>query len=512
MKHWMLFLLMVLGGARALPQQAYFIYLQTDNHQAFYIRMGDRVYSSTSSGYCILPQLADSSYQLIAGFPGNAFPEQSFTVDIHHKDAGYLLKNFGDKGWGLFNLQSLAVIMNSNAATEKKSPDFSATKKTDAFSTLLANAVNDTSILYVTRLVEPAPAKAIVKTESDKNRDTVATAENPAEKISAPVPQPATPTTDATTLVKKAPPAVDTAVVAKITAPVADTAVALVADSSPAPVAIKKEEVVAKKEAPAITTTPAEKTNTLKVAELLTDTSYIAVYTDGTLEKFDTIRISIPLDKPGIQIQEAPRSAQQPAYNLPETAARKDSTQKDTLQAVARAVPEKQAAPEKQAETVTAPPKTKKDSTTHDHVDVLADTLHINPAPEKPLAPDTATTINMTRTTDSVRTQTAARPPLPNSDCKNLAWDSDIDKLRVKMLALKTDDNRILLVKKFFKQKCMLVKQVRALSELFATDEGKYKWFDAAYPSVSDVGNFPQLGELIKDNYYLSRFKAMIRH
>ena len=50
------------------------------------------------------------------------------------------------------------------------------------------------------------------------------------------------------------------------------------------------------------------------------------------------------------------------------------------------------------------------------------------------------------------------------------------------------------------------------LRELFATDEGKYKWFDAVYPHVSDTGNFPLLGELIKDEYFLNRFKAMIRH
>ncbi len=75
-----------------------------------------------------------------------------------------------------------------------------------------------------------------------------------------------------------------------------------------------------------------------------------------------------------------------------------------------------------------------------------------------------------------------------------------------------TDEDRIALAKKIFKQKCFLVLQVKALSELFKSDEGKYKWFDAAYPFVSDTGNFVSLGELIRDDYYLSRFKAMLRH
>ena len=80
------------------------------------------------------------------------------------------------------------------------------------------------------------------------------------------------------------------------------------------------------------------------------------------------------------------------------------------------------------------------------------------------------------------------------------------------MLLVASDDDRIVLAKKVFKQKCFSVKQVRALSELFKTDEGKYKWFDAIYPFVSDSGNFSTLGELIKNDYYLNRFKAMLRN
>jgi hypothetical protein len=80
------------------------------------------------------------------------------------------------------------------------------------------------------------------------------------------------------------------------------------------------------------------------------------------------------------------------------------------------------------------------------------------------------------------------------------------------MLLVVTDEERIGLAKKVFKQKCFLVKQVKALSELFKNDEGKYKWFDAVYPFVSDSGNFSSLAELIKDGYYLNRFKAMLRN
>ena len=80
------------------------------------------------------------------------------------------------------------------------------------------------------------------------------------------------------------------------------------------------------------------------------------------------------------------------------------------------------------------------------------------------------------------------------------------------MLLVTTDEDRIALAKKVYKQKCFLVKHVKALSELFKTDEGKYKWFDNTYPYVYDTVNFASLSELIKDDYYQNRFKAMLRH
>ena len=56
---------MVLGSATAFSQQDFFVYLQADNHQLFYVRLNNKVYSSTESGYLIIPKLADSSYRAV---------------------------------------------------------------------------------------------------------------------------------------------------------------------------------------------------------------------------------------------------------------------------------------------------------------------------------------------------------------------------------------------------------------------------------------------------------------
>jgi uncharacterized protein DUF4476 len=98
-----------------------------------------------------------------------------------------------------------------------------------------------------------------------------------------------------------------------------------------------------------------------------------------------------------------------------------------------------------------------------------------------------------------------------NQDCKAFSSDYDIDKLRIKTLGISNDDDKIIAARNVFKVKCFSVKQVAALSEVFRTDEGKYKLFDAVYAHVSDISNFIQLQQLLTDSYYINRFKAMIR-
>ena len=40
-------------------QQNHFVYIQTDNKQPFYVRIGDRLLSSSSVGYIVIPKLKE---------------------------------------------------------------------------------------------------------------------------------------------------------------------------------------------------------------------------------------------------------------------------------------------------------------------------------------------------------------------------------------------------------------------------------------------------------------------
>jgi len=285
-----------------------------------------------------------------------------------------------------------------------------------------------------------------------------------------------------------------------------------------------------------------------KVAELLTDTSYIAVFVDESKDKFDTIRISIPFNELLAFSRMQKTLASQPAatdkkvkdsivQNPVDLAVRAD-TKKDSATIPAQspgikqdstAVPGNKLAVVDSNTAIPVPEKKELSNVEKSNSDSLRlpkqapttsslekDSALSKPAIDSPTitrSPVTAAKKDSVALADSTTaSKTATQMPLANTDCKEIASDADIDKLRIKMMVVSTDEDRIALAKRLFKLKCLLTKQVRALSELFRSDEGKYKWLDATYAFVSDAGAFPALGDIIKDEYYLNRFKAMLRH
>ena len=113
---------------------------------------------------------------------------------------------------------------------------------------------------------------------------------------------------------------------------------------------------------------------------------------------------------------------------------------------------------------------------------------------------------------DTTKTETVAvvkaRPPAVNPACKEMASDYDIDVVRVNILTEETQEKKLAAAKRSLKSKCITVKQIRALSELFVSDSTRYDFFEAMYPSVQDRDNFLQLADLLIDRLYNSRFKT----
>lgn len=80
------------------------------------------------------------------------------------------------------------------------------------------------------------------------------------------------------------------------------------------------------------------------------------------------------------------------------------------------------------------------------------------------------------------------------------------------MAASENDEDMLNEAKKYFKIKCFTTSQLKNLSTLFLNDEGKYKFFDTAYSYVTDTENFSSLQAELKEEYYINRFRAMLRN
>ncbi|MEO8862247.1 MAG: hypothetical protein ABI358_12525, partial [Ginsengibacter sp.] len=145
-------------GLSAKSQQVHFVYLQTENGQSFYVKFNNKVYSSSTAGYLILAQLTDGDYHLSVGFPKNEFAEESFQISINNKNEGFLLKNFNEKGWGLFNIGNYNILMGTGGNTVN-TPAQSQNLQNDPFSKMLANVVKDSTIL---QKYEPEKPVAII--------------------------------------------------------------------------------------------------------------------------------------------------------------------------------------------------------------------------------------------------------------------------------------------------------------------------------------------------------------
>ena len=140
-------------GSFGFSQLSHYIYLQTDNQQPFYIKYNNRIYSSSASGYLILSKLKDGAVEFSVGFPKSDQPEQKFQCLLENTDKGYLIKNFAEKGWGLYDLQSSAIVyagVTSEIKTSNPAVTTSQPVTDDPFANMLSKVTQDTTVKNVT--------------------------------------------------------------------------------------------------------------------------------------------------------------------------------------------------------------------------------------------------------------------------------------------------------------------------------------------------------------------------
>lgn len=459
MKKFKAFLILLLLSSAAFSQKVYFIYLQADGAQPFFLKMKEQVYSSNTSGYLILSKLQDSTYVFSIGFPQNKWPEQAFNVQVNGRDKGFLLQNREGK-WVLHDLQTQQTIegqLAGKARSFKTEP-----KEVSAFTEVLSKAANDPSLKE--RIVpQPAVAKleekpaTVVPAVKQEEVMPAATQEKEEKKE-----EPGSSVTKDT--MAQQPPA--RAVAPPVTAKKEESAEPLkdsIVQQSTAAVPVEEKK----------TPPPAEE----KKRELVQQK-----------EVADTAVAAAPLtDKTEKKEEQAPA----PALYKPSVVTRK--TESSTSEGFG-------------VTYVDEYPDGKKDTVQIFIPNPKTITRQVSPPQEE--------TKFLPMDTEAKDLTPVKKPETSNAgknDCKAMASETDYLKLRKKMVATDGDDAMLAAAKKVFRAKCFTSEQIRNLGTLFLNDAGRYNFFDAAYLAVSDRENFAGLQAELKDEYYISRFKAMLR-
>ncbi|MEP6585000.1 MAG: DUF4476 domain-containing protein [Ginsengibacter sp.] len=453
---------LLVGTLFSQGQQVHFVYLQTENNQPFYIKLDNKVTSSSSAGYLILPKLTEGDYNISVGFPKKEFPEESFKISVDKESHGFLLKNFGGKGWGLFNLQSFAIVMgNSPNEVPAIAKDF----QTDPFSKMLADVVKDSSILEIKVAEATSLSSKIAKDSATKIVDTVAMNNNSEATASI---------TYVETKNNNIGKSIDTALAFSDTIKSVDQS--------------------------AVEPLLSNITRTLKKKN--SDGTEM-IYLDKNETSDDTIRIFIPAESFITQISKEDSQIVKSGSNL------------DTLQSVDIksnevdvAIAAKDIDSSKIIEENLTQQKSKPipiDSIVSER-NIVEDTVSnvLKSSQEGTMVEDEKQKITENEIPKVVKSTST------NSDCRAFASNEDFIKLRKKMAAENTNDDMIKVAKKYFRSQCFSTEQIKNLSFLFLTDESKYQFFDVAYAFTSDSSQYRVLESQLKDQYYINRFKAMI--
>ncbi len=497
MKRLICCLAIFLSVIYSYSQRVYFVYLQSDPEQAFYVRVKDNVYSSSASGYLILSKLRDSSYSFTVGFPQNKWPEQQFKVNVAAKDHGYILRNFGEKGWGLYDLQTSSVQMGvGDAATSGREEN----KDVSAFTDVLAKAANDPTLRdKPVRKEEPKVEvqQAVVKTDEPKS----------IKKEDAPPINAVATTTEKVTPPKterktEADPSKEIVQNKKVDSPAVNQGLAI---KNGSPISGEKEnkDTEAKKPDTIVEKTVAEKKTEAPVTETVkTDPPRNEVVkadppkTDPP--KTDTevavIKADLPkTDEKKVEVIAVPRASEYKASIV------KRKSESSTSEGFGLTFVDEYPDGKKDTIRILIPnPKTKV---------VLKEEEKQQPKEEKKFLDITADSKEVPGDTKGV-----AKEERPKTmKCAFAASENDFLKLRKRMAGVNGDEAMLSEAIKAFKAKCYAVDQLKNLSTLFLNDAGKYRFFDAAYATVFDPANFSVLQAELKDEYYINRFKAMLR-
>jgi hypothetical protein len=430
MKNFVCCILFVISVLEAFTQKVYFIYLQSEPSQPFLVKLHEKTYHSNISGYLILSQLKDSTYRISIDFPGNKSGEQVFLVNIKSKDRGFLLKNFAEKGWGLFDLQTMSVLMSTESKGSGK------TGKTQqhtvsAFTEILSRAANDPSlrerpVFAVNKVIEVSTPEVVAKEDaavSNEQLGTIAKAMIPVAGNETSVPVGGTKEQDTTQSAYQAGSRIgkEEPAMVRTVSESQDSSILLVEKESPP---------VSNQEIKTIPPDEYKRSLVIKKAESATTGGFGLTFIDQFANGGkDTIQITIPDAAPA-------------AINT----GNREREDKNKF------------------------------------LDITSETK-----------------------------ETRVQPAKNVNNCSSTASENDFIRLRKRMASQLTEEAMINEAKRGLKVKCFATEQIKHLGSLFRNEPARFQFFEVAYPYSKDKENFGVLQAELKENYFIYRFKNLVK-
>ena len=447
MNGFMVFLLSCFSFAAQAQQTGYIVLIDADNKQPFTVHVGDELYVSSGHGHLALFNLKDSNYKLSLQFPKKNVPEQVFPVKINQKDLGFLLKS-SDSSWTLYNWQTREII---RPVAEKDSSRIldRGVKREDGFSRLMANVVNDTSVMYNTyteREFNHDSSIAVSKTRLADQNVQMATALN-------------------------------------------------VKESKPKQTPASKDSMTM----PAPAVAPGDIQSSIVVKGKKTKKGHQAA---GTVDQTAAVVVpqAVVTQPPGIKdsvsgIQSTPSMGKPVAVTSFPTGYHSLSTIKKVREVslkISRKMVFLDMGRDGQKDTITLFIYFESEETVKSAVTPA-------PALKKPVK------------TDSMAVIVKDKPFLKQAEqtCTQLATDEDLEAVRSAILKANAEQDKISVASGAFALKCFSVNQVRVLAGLFVSDKAKYRLMDAAHLHLADHDHFSELADMYTDKNFQRKFLAM---
>lgn len=475
-----LFCCLLVSSGLAAQDASYFVYIQHEKQLPFYVKLEGKMLSSSVKGYVILPKLPQGKVPVTIGFPKSEAPEQSYVLRLTgQRDYGFLLKNTGDNDYALYDLQTFATLKSGGRAPLQENVTvtrISSEGATAEQKELINNVQADVEAALAKKADTTVPKK---KGSFAEALDKVVTDDRPEDMpLEAPKPKP----------------------------------VPVVVAADPAPVVEDVPLVVTKK--------PKGRKNR-KEREALT-------------EEEQNLLSSVMEDEKKAAADEAVATA--PAVDS--AVVMVDSAVATITDVSSEAVPVKKERKSKKKKGQTEPEFIDFDKTTTPPAEPVAEkaaevvTENV-PVGEELSAKEIRDAKRQKRKEERAAAERAAfvkdsianaefNEPVPveekkpaikmvNSDCEKVLEVDAFRKLLRTMNGKKNDEDMVDAFRKGTRSVCVSTEQIRALTQLIATEENRYQLLDAAYARTYDTQNFSTLGDLLKEDYYKGRFKAMIK-